>query len=209
MNLIHSTAHTIFTGTPLSAATGAMLLLHGRGGDPRDLIALAGHLETQGLALVAPAATGRSWYPQSFLAPEAQNQPGLDSALDLVHRTLEELERAVGGSGKIYLMGFSQGACLVLESAARRPRRYGGVFALSGGLIGLGVNHREFAGSFEGTPVFLGCSDCDPHIPLQRVQESTRVLQQLGAAVKEVIYPSFGHTVNQDELDHIQAMMNG
>ncbi len=207
MNHEHHASHTVITGTPLASAKGAMVLLHGRGGSPQDLISLAGHLDTDGVALVAPSATARTWYPQSFLAPEAQNQPGLDSALALVHQTLEELEQSLGGSETIYLMGFSQGACLTLEAAARRPKRYGGVFALSGGLIGLGVNHRTYSGSLDNTPVFLGCSDIDPHIPLDRVQESTQVLEQLGGYVKEVIYPGFGHTVNQDELDHIQRMM--
>jgi len=204
----HHASNTLIAGTPVASATGAVLLLHGRGGHPQDLISLAGHLDTEGLALVAPAATARTWYPHSFLAPEAQNQPGLDSALTLVHQTLEELEQSLGSSEHIYMMGFSQGACLTLEAAARRPKRYGGVFALSGGLIGLGVNQRTYTGSLDSTPVFLGCSDIDPHIPLERVEASTQVLEQLGGEVKEVIYPGFGHTVNQDELNHIQQMMS-
>lgn len=203
----HHSSNTVRSGTPIASAKGAMVLLHGRGGDPRDLLGLAGHLDTEGLALIAPAATGRTWYPQSFLAPEAQNQPGLDSALELVHVTLNELEQHLGGSENIYLMGFSQGACLTLEAAARRPKKYGGVFALSGGLIGLGVNTRAYTGSLDETPVFLGCSDIDPHIPLERVEESTKVLTNLGANVTEIIYPGFGHTVNQDEIDHIKTLM--
>ncbi len=205
---MHSTANTVYAGTDIANAEKAMILLHGRGGTPQDLLGLTQHLDLPGFALVAPAAARNTWYPTSFLAPEQQNQPWLDSALDLVHATITELEESLGDSKKIHLMGFSQGACLALESAARRPKAYGGVYALSGGLIGLGANQREFPGSLENTPVFMGCSDIDPHIPKERVLESEQLLRKLGAQVTASLYPNFGHTVNQDEIDQVQAILN-
>ena len=205
---MHTSKNTLYAGTELAQADKAIVLLHGRGGSPQDLLDLSRHLDLPGFALVAPAATQQSWYPLSFLAPEQSNQPWLNSALELVHETLEYLETQVGDSKKIHLMGFSQGACLALESVARRPKAYGGVYALSGGLIGLGVNQRAFPGSLENTPVFLGCSDIDAHIPKDRVLESAQVLEEMGAKVKATLYPNFGHTVNEDELQQVQAILN-
>jgi len=204
----HRPDATRWSGAPLARASRAMILLHGRGAPPEDVEELARHLHTEGMALAAPAATGRTWYPRSFLAPESENQPWLDSALALVHGTLDTIEAAGITPERTFLLGFSQGACLSLESVARRPCRYGGVFALSGGLIGLGVNRRDFPGDLAGTPVVMGCSDVDPHIPRERFEASARVLVGMGADVRATLYPGFGHAVNQDEIDQINGVLD-
>ena len=162
---------------------------------------------------MAPQAAGSSWYPYSFLAPMEKNEPGLSSGLARIGEAMAELEAAGIPPERTILLGFSQGACLTLEFAARNARRYGGVVGLSGGLIGPPGTPRDFsgnyAGSFAGTPVFLGCSDRDPHIPRERVDESAAVLEKMGAEVTERIYPAMGHTVNQDELDHVRRLLEG
>lgn len=205
----HDPTAVRWTGVPLAEAARAMVLLHGRGASPEDILGIVQYLPADGMALAAPAASGRTWYPKSFLAPEAENQPWLDSALALVHGLLDQVEAAGIPSERLFLLGFSQGACLALESAARRPRRYGGVFALSGGLIGLGANPREFPGDLAGTPVIMGCSDVDPHIPKERFEASAAVLRDMGADVQDALYPGFGHAVHEDEIRRIRQVLTG
>jgi phospholipase/carboxylesterase len=183
------------------------VLLHGRGATARDILATAGDLTRPGIALLAPQATGNSWYPLSFLAPLAGNEPFLLSALALVDATVARIGIAGVPAERILLLGFSQGACLALEYAARHARRYGGVVGWSGGLIGPDDTPRAYAGSLAGTPVFLGCSDVDPHIPRARVERSAEVLRRLGGGVTMRIYPQMAHTVNQDELDAAARMV--
>jgi predicted esterase len=190
-----------FSGTPLSEASAAVLMLHGRGDSARGILSLADVLETAGVAYAAPEADGNTWYPHSFLTPLERNEPQLSSALKAVQDALSELEAAGIARENIVLLGFSQGACLALESAARNATCYGGVIALSGGLIGPDGAPRDYDGSLSGTPVFLGCSDVDAHIPEARVRESAEVMERLGGAVDLRIYPGMGHTVNQDEID--------
>jgi predicted esterase len=194
-------------GEPLERATAALILVHGRGGTASGILALAGELAHPGFAFLAPQATGNTWYPLSFLAPLERNEPYLSSALDALAALLEHLAGAGIPAARTILLGFSQGACLILEFAARHTQRYGGLAGLSGGLIGPGGTQRNYAGSLAGTPVFLGCSDVDPHIPRERVIESGRVLERLGGEVTAQLYPSMGHTINQDELDHVRFMM--
>lgn len=194
-------------GSPLGQAKAAMILIHGRGAPAEDILGLAGELDRPDLAYLAPQAQGYTWYPYSFMAPMEQNEPGLSSGLALIGDLLERLEQAGIPPERTILLGFSQGACLSLEYAARNARRFGGVVALSGGLIGPPGTPREYSGTLDGTPVFLGCSDRDPHIPLVRVQESTQVLERMGATVTEKIYPGMGHTVNEDEIEHVRAML--
>ena len=196
-------------GRPLGEAKAAMILIHGRGAPAEDILGLAGELDRPDLAYLAPQAQGYTWYPYSFMAPLEQNEPGLSSALALIGDLVERLEQAGIPPERTVLLGFSQGACLSLEYAARNARRFGGVVALSGGLIGPPGTPREYSGTLDGTPVFLGCSDRDPHIPLVRVQESTQVLERMGATVTEKIYPGMGHTVNEDEIEHVRAMLAG
>jgi len=200
-------AGTLHAGAPLEDAGGAVVLLHGRGAGAEDMLGLAETLARPDLAFVAPPAPGRTWYPLSFLAPIADNRPALDRALAIVGETMTGLSRAGLPPGRVVLAGFSQGACLALEYAARHARRYGGVAALSGGLIGPEGTPRDDAGTLSGTPVFIGCGDRDGHIPLWRVRESSRVLRGLGGEVTERIYPGMGHAVNDDEIAHLRALL--
>jgi predicted esterase len=194
-------------GAPLARARAALIMLHGRGGSAADMLALADALAQPDLACLAPQAAGHSWYPYPFTAPIERNEPWLSSAL----RAIDELLVSLGSDGfpsdRVVLLGFSQGACLGLEYAARRARRYAGVIGLSGGLIGPEGTPRDYPGTLAGTPVFLGCSDIDPHIPLARVRETTAVLRRLGADVTERIYPGMGHLINQDEIGFVRGLL--
>jgi phospholipase/carboxylesterase len=197
----------LLMGEPLGQARAAMVMVHGRGATAEDILELAVELNRTGFAYLAPQAANNSWYPQSFLAPIASNEPWLSSALDRLSTVLQRVEEGGIPRERTILLGFSQGACLALEFAARHAQRYGGVVALSGGLIGPDGTPRDYPGSFAGTPVFLGCSDRDPHIPKERVQQSAEVLRRLGADVTMRLYPNMGHMVNQDEIDFVGGMM--
>ncbi|MFP9191738.1 alpha/beta hydrolase [Natrialbaceae archaeon A-CW1-1] len=187
-------------GAPLEDAAAAVVLVHGRGARASGMLELAAEIDRDDVAYLAPQAVRGTWYPQSFLAPIDSNEPSLSSALELLESTLETVREDVPLERTV-LCGFSQGGCLASEFAARNARRYGGVVAFSGGLIGPEGTPREYEGSLEGTPAFFGCSDRDPHIPLERVHESVEVYEELEADVTERIYEGMGHTVNQDELD--------
>jgi len=195
-------------GQPLDRASAAMVLIHGRGGTAEGILSLGAELPHPGFAFLAPQALGNSWYPLSFLAPIERNEPGLSSALSAVSAVLDRLAEAGIDHQQTILLGFSQGACLALEFAARNARRYGGVVGLSGGLIGPDGTPRDYPGSFAGTPIFLGCSDRDPHIPKERVIGSADVFQRLGAKVSARLYPNLGHTINQEELDITRRIMD-
>ncbi|HLV45086.1 MAG TPA: dienelactone hydrolase family protein [Aggregatilineales bacterium] len=203
----HSGQPVLAAGEPLETARAAAVFVHGRGASAASILGLAAEFDAPGVAFLAPQAAGSTWYPNSFLAPLEANQPWLDSALEMVGAVLGRLEAAGFASSRVLLLGFSQGACLALEYAARNARRYGGVVGLSGGLIGPDGTPRDYAGSLDGTPVFLGCSDVDPHIPEPRVRHSADVLARLGADVDMRLYPGMGHTVNQDELNRVQEML--
>jgi predicted esterase len=196
-----------FRGTPLRDARAAVLLLHGRGDSAQGILGLADALATEAVAFAAPQAEGNSWYPHSFLMPLERNEPYLSAALQAVQDALGELEAAGFAREKVVLMGFSQGACLATESAARYAQRYGGIVGFSGGLIGPDGAPRDYAGSLAGTPVFLGCSDIDAHIPEARVHETAEVLERLGGSVDLRIYPGMGHTINSDELEAARAIV--
>jgi len=202
-------ARVLAAGSPLGQATAAMILVHGRGATAEDILSLGRELGRPDLAYLAPQAEGYSWYPFSFLAPIEKNEPGLSKGLALLGHLVERLGAEGIPPERTVLLGFSQGACLSLEYAARNARRFGGIVGLSGGLIGPPETPRDYPGSFDGTPVFLGCSDRDPHIPLQRVKETTEVLTRMGASVTERIYPAMGHTVNEDELEHVRSLLAG
>ena len=190
-------------------ARAAAIMLHGRGSDAADMLGLAQEFRQSDIAYLAPEAARRSWYPYSFLAPLEQNEPHLSNALATVGAAFAQLAREGFPPERVALIGFSQGGCLALEYAARNAKRYGAVAGLSAGLIGPPGTPRDYAGSLAGTPVFLGCSDVDGHVPLARVQESRDVLGRLGAAVTERIYPGMGHTVNADEIAHVRALLAG
>ena len=198
----------VLTGGPHPAdARVTMILLHGRGASAEDILALALEIGLDDVAYLAPQARGNTWYPYSFLAPLAQNEPGISSAFGVLSRLIDSLDARGMDAQRVGFLGFSQGACLALEYAARHARRYAGVFALSGGLIGPPGTPRNYAGSFGATPVFLGCSDVDAHIPLERVRESAEVFRRMEANVDERIYPRMGHTVNPDEIRAINEIL--
>jgi len=194
-------------GEPFAHARAAMLMLHGRGATAEDILSLAGELAVPGFAYLAPQAAENTRYPNRFLAPLASNEPWLTSALHFVDVALTQIVQAGISPERMIILGFSQGACLALEYTARHARRYGGLVGLSGALIGPDDAPRDYAGSLAGTPVFLGCSDVDFHVPKARVQSTAEVLQRLGGDLTVRLYPNMDHTVNQDELDFVRSMM--
>ena len=196
-------------GAPLDGASAAMILVHGRGATADSILELTRVLDVPGFAFLAPQASGGTWYPQSFLAPIPLNEPGISSGLSVVDALVASVAAAGIPAERMLLLGFSQGACLASEYLARRGERLGGLAALSGGLIGPDDTPRDYPGSLAGTPVFLGCSDVDFHIPRQRVELTARVLGGMSAEVDMRLYPGMGHTVNQDEIDAVRAMMEG
>jgi phospholipase/carboxylesterase len=200
----------LFTaGAPLARARAAAVLVHGRGGSADDMLLFGDEFGLDDVAYVAPQAANNTWYPYSFLAPLRQNEPYLTQALARIEAAFAHLAREGFASERVALIGFSQGGCLALEYAARNAKRYGAVAGLSAGLIGPEGTPRTYAGSLADTPVFLGCSDVDGHIPLERVHESRDVFTALGGQVTERIYPGMGHTVNADEVAHVTAMLQG
>jgi predicted esterase len=203
----HQGQPVLRAGAPLEQARAAMLMIHGRGATAESILTLVPEIDQPGFAYLAPQAAGNTWYPYSFTAPIADNEPYLSSALAAVAEALAAIEAAGIPRERTVLLGFSQGACLTLEFSARNARRYGGVAGLSGGLIGPDGTPRDYRGSLDGTPIFLGCSDVDPHIRKERVVESAEVLQGLGGAVDARLYPGMGHTINQDEIDAVRAIM--
>jgi predicted esterase len=193
---------------PADAAL-TVICIHGRGASAEDILGLAAEINLADVAFLAPNAAHGTWYPYSFLAPTPQNEPGLTSGLGVIAGLVAELDAAGVTGDRIGLLGFSQGACLSLEFVARHARRYACVAGLSGGLIGPPGTPRNYTGSLDGTAVFLGCSDIDAHIPLDRVHETAQVLRGLGAIVDERIYPGMGHLVNEDELAAVRALLKG
>jgi phospholipase/carboxylesterase len=196
-------------GLPLLEAQCAMVLVHGRGASAEDILSLVEQLDQGGFAYLAPQAAGSTWYPNSFRAPLADNEPWLSSALAAVGEVVETIELAGIPADRILLLGFSQGACLTLEHVARNPRQYGGVAGLTGALIGPDGAARDYRGRLDQTVVFLGCGDPDPHVPRFRVDETEAVLAGMGASVTKRIYPGLGHTINQDEIEFVRKMMAG
>ncbi len=183
-------------------------MVHGRGATPDEILRLARELGHPELAYVAPRAAGQTWYPHRFMEPQARNEPELSSALRVIGGLVDGAAAAGVPPERTVLLGFSQGACLVLEYAARHPRRYGGLVALSGGLIGPAGTIRDVPGSLAGTPVLLGCGDADQHIPELRVRDAAEELRRLGGAVDLRLYPGMGHTVNRDELEAVRALLD-
>ncbi len=194
-------------GEPLETARAVMLMLHGRGASAQDILSLTQELPREGFCFLAPQAANATWYPFRFMEPMEKNEPWLSSALNLVDAIVQRVRDANFSNEKIFLLGFSQGACLATEYAARHAQKYGGIVGLSGGLIGPDGTPRDYQGSFDGTPVFLGCSDVDFHIPKERVMETRDVFARMGADVTMRLYPNMEHTVNRDELEFVAGMM--
>jgi len=203
----HQGQPVLVAGEPIDRAKAAMVMIHGRGASAESILELALELQQPGFIYLAPQAAGNTWYPNSFLAPISSNEPGLSSGLVTIANVLAQLKEAAIPIERTMILGFSQGACLSLEFVARNARRYGGVVGLSGGLIGPDRTPRDYTGSLEGTPIFLGCSDRDPHIPKERVEFSAEIMRKLGGDVTARLYPKMGHTVNRDEVRFIRTMM--
>jgi len=203
----HQGQPLLAAGEPLDRTRAALVMVHGRGASAESILDLAIELNQSDWAYLAPQAAGNTWYPNSFLVPLASNEPGLSSGLAALTNVLAHVAQAGIPQERTMLLGFSQGACLALEFVARNARSYGGVAGLSGGLIGPDGTPRDYPGSLAGTPVFLGCSDVDFHVPKERVQLTAEVLLRLGGKVTMRLYPGMGHTVNQDEIDFVRGMM--
>lgn len=193
-------------GLPLEKASKALIMLHGRGSTAQDILSLQNHFDLDGFYIVAPQATNNTWYPYSFLAPVHQNEPWLSSALDLLSAIVMDLHDAGIHSDKIYLLGFSQGACLTLEFAARNAQKWGGVIAFTGGLIGDKISQEKYKGDFGGSKAFIGNSDKDPHVPQARSEESQKLMEKMGANVTLRIYQDMAHTINRDEIKSVNEI---
>ncbi len=188
-------------GKSLQEAEKVLFMIHGRGGDARDILGLASHLNVSKFALMAPEATSHSWYPNSFMAEPEQNEPWLSSALRILKDTVDEVINGGIAAENIYFLGFSQGACLALEFVTRNAQKWGGVAAFTGGLIGNVINKDNYSGDFGGTPVFIGTGNPDPHVPLNRVNESVGILEEMGAKVSLKVYEGRPHTISQQEIE--------
>ncbi len=187
-------------GKELREAEKVLVLIHGRGGSAKEFLSLANQLNTQEFAILAPQATDFTWYPNSFLVPPAQNEPEYSSALEILEELLEEIKESGIASENIYFAGFSQGACLTLEFVTRNAQRFGGVAAFTGGLIGDKIYAENYSGDFNGTPIFIGTGDPDPHVPVERVEDSAEILREMNANVEVKIYKNRPHTISEDEL---------
>ncbi len=196
-----------YAGVKLGESKKALVMLHGRGASAADILSLATHLEVNNFSLIAPQATNNTWYPYSFMAPVSANEPWLSSALELLKGVVEDIIAADVDKKDIYFLGFSQGACLMLEFAARNADQYGGIIAFTGGLIGETINTQNYTGDFLNTPIFIGTSDPDPHVPVSRVKESVEVFTGLNASVKEKIFPDMGHSINENEIENANRIL--
>ena len=205
----HANPLLVYDGAPIDDADAVLIMVHGRNAAPKNILEIIPRFDRTRCACVAPAAADGSWYPFSFMQPTEKNQPGLSSAMRMLDALVETLIARGTPSNKIVLLGFSQGACLTAEFAIRHPRRYGGLVLFSGGLQGPdGTTWDDVAVDFVEMPVFLGCSDTDSHIPKERVMETSRVFIRCGAEVTQRLYPGMGHLVNDDEIAHLQDILD-
>ncbi len=193
--------------TTLEHAEKALILLHGRGAPPEDILSLADFFDLDGFYVVAPEATNYTWYPKSFLAPVEENQPWLDSALGNLEKLIHEIEKHIPAEN-IFIMGFSQGACLTAEVTARNAKAYGGIGVFTGGLIGAEPDFNKYKGSFAGTKAYISNGDNDPHIPLARTEETIELFGNMGADVTREIFPGRPHTINMDEINKAKDLFN-
>jgi phospholipase/carboxylesterase len=201
------TKNIVTAGKELTVTSKVLVMLHGRGGSAQDILSFSTHLNVKDYTLLAPQATNNTWYPYSFLAPPSQNEPWLSSALKLLKELLDDVLSKGVPTENIYFSGFSQGACLTLEFVTRYANKYGGVAAFTGGLIGDKIYSENYRGDFKGTPFFIGTSNLDPHIPVERVYATTNILKNMNADVTEKVYNNMGHTINQDEIENANKLV--
>ena len=201
------TKNIVAAGQPLTSESKVLILLHGRGATAEDILSLSHYLNVKDFALLAPQATNNSWYPQSFLAPPAQNEPWLSSALSIINEVVEDVLSKGVTEQQIYFAGFSQGACLTLEYITRNARQYGGAVAFTGGLVGDKLYTDNYAGDFQQTTVFIGTSDPDPHVPVHSVLATEAQLKKMNANVQVKVYPNMGHTINDDEIKRANELV--
>src|SRR5688500_13563566 len=194
-------------GKEITEATKVLVMIHGRGGSAPDILSLSSYLDVTDFAFLAPQATNNTWYPYSFMAPPAQNEPWLSSALDLLKGIVNEIMSNGITTENIYFLGFSQGACLTLEFVTRNADKYGGVVAFTGGLIGDKIYNENYNGDLKGTPIFIGTGNPDPHVPVERVYETEKILKNLNGVVKVKIYNNMGHTIKQDEIERANELV--
>lgn len=206
--LPHGGQPVMRAGVPLSEARAAVIMVHGRGAGPANILDLVPRIGNPGVAYLAPAASGSTWYPRGFMAEIEGNEPGVTSGISVVHSLIDEVIAAGVPAERLMLLGFSQGACLTSTAAQRRPDRYGGVMVFSGGLIGPPGTSWAEQGSFASTPVFFGCSDVDAHVPERRVRESAAVFKRMGADVTLCIYPGMDHVVNDEEAEFARDLLS-
>lgn len=204
----HANQPVAAAGVPLGESDAAVIMVHGRNAGPQNIVDLVTRLDRPSWTYLAPAAANRTWYPFSFMAPIEQNEPWLSSALEVLKQMVADVNARGIPADRLVILGFSQGACLTAEFAVRHPDRYGGIIVFSGGLVGPPGTTWSGEGRFDRTPVFLGCSDIDPHVPKSRVDESTAVFVRMGAEVTERIYPRMGHLVNDDEIAFARGVLD-
>jgi phospholipase/carboxylesterase len=204
----HDGQSIIYAGADIEHAESAMIVLHGRGATAESMVGLVSEIYAENMVYVIPQAKNFAWYPYRFTEKRAVNEPGISSGLSLIQSIVNALNEKGIQQERIFFLGFSQGACLVADFIARYPAKYGGLFVLSGGLIGYQIDQNEYEGDLMQTPVFLGCSDVDFHIPEQRVHESARIFEHLNADVTKKIYPNMGHTINRDEINFVRKVIN-
>lgn len=198
----------IFTsGKNINEAKKALVMVHGRNAFAEDILALAGYFKPDDFALLAPQAENNTWYPYSFLAPPKQNEPWLSSALNILNKVAADINNAGIADENIYFLGFSQGACLMLEYITRNAKKYGGAVAFTGGLIGDKIYSENYSGDFKDTPVFIGSSEPDPHVPTERVYATSAILKNMHADVTLKIYQGLGHTINKDEIEQANKLI--
>jgi len=191
----------VTAGVPVGQAKGALIMIHGRGASAQSMIPLSSYLDLKDVAIFAPQATQHSWYPTSFIAPVDENQPALDSALEVISELVKDIVTAGIPEDKIYFLGFSQGACLTLEYVTRNAMKYAGIIAFTGGLIGKELALENYKGDFRQTTVLITTSDPDHHVPLKRVKESAAVMENMNARMHVVAYPQKQHTITNEEIE--------
>lgn len=197
----------ITSGKKIEVAKKALIMLHGRGASAEDIMNLAPYLKVKDYVFIGPQATNNTWYPYSFLMPPRQNEPWLTSALELLNELVHDINEAGIPNDRIYFLGFSQGACLSLEFAARHAQKWGGVVAFTGGLIGDKIYTENYKGDFNGAPIFIGTSNPDPHVPVERVHETAALLRTMNASVTEKVYQNMGHTISEDEIEKANLLV--